>query len=112
MRTVNRSAVVVIPRQPFLDWLHRVGSSSGTLTVTDLGDDPSIYLLPECEVEHELEASKKYAGNLRGPAYGWYRAQDRWPEDRSLETVQLWFDYRLHSVLFDLAEEPLVAEDL
>jgi hypothetical protein len=114
MRTVNRSAVVVIPKQPFLDWLHRVDSSSGKLTLTDLGDDPSIYLLPECDVKDELEECFKVVcvEIFEDQLDGWYRAQDRWPEDRSLEIFQLWFDYRLHSVLFDLAEEPLVAEDL
>ena len=50
MRAVNRSAVVVVPKQPFLDWLHHVDSSSGKLTLTDLANDPSIYLLPECDV--------------------------------------------------------------
>jgi hypothetical protein len=53
MRALNRSTVVVVPKQP--DWLHRVDSSSGRLTLTDLGDDPSIYRLPECDFKHELE---------------------------------------------------------
>src|SRR5438132_254234 len=51
MRTVNRSAVVVIPKQPFLDWLRRVDPTGGKLTLADLRRDPSIYLLPECDLE-------------------------------------------------------------
>ena len=84
------------------------------MTLTDLGDDPSIYLLPECDVEYELEECfKEVCGEIfEDQLDGWYRAQDRWPEDRSLEIFQLWFDYRLHLILVDLAEEPLVAEDL
>ena len=114
MRTVNRSAVVVVPKQPFLDWLHRVDSSSGKLTLTDLGDDPSIYLLAECDLEPDLGECLKEAcvEIFEDQLNGWYRAEDQWPEDRSLGTFKLWFDYRIHSVLVDLAEEPLFAEDL
>ena len=35
---------------------------------------------------------------------GWDRARKRWLEDRNLEIIWLWFDYRFHSVLFDLGE--------
>jgi len=114
MRTVNRSAVVVIPKQPFLDWLHRVDSSSGKLTLTDLGGDPSIYLLPEFDLAPEPDECLKEAclEIFEDQLSGWYCAEDQWPEDRSLGTFQLWFDYRFHSVLVDLAEEPLLAEDL
>ena len=47
MNMINRSALVVEPAQPFLDWLHRVDTSSADLTLDDLRLDPSIYLLPE-----------------------------------------------------------------
>ena len=114
MRAVNRSAVVVVPKQPFLDWLHRVDSSSGRLTLADLGNDPSIYLLPECDLESELEEyfKKACAEIFVDQLNGWYRAEKLWPTDRSLGVFQLWFDYRFHSVLFDLGKQPLVAEDL
>ena len=112
MRAVNRSAVVVVPKQPFLEWLHRVDLTSGMLTLTDLEDDPSVYLLPQCDLERDLEECFKKAcveifeDQLNGCA------EELWPEDRSVKTFELWFDYRFHSVLFDLAHESLIAEDL
>lgn len=114
MRALNRSAVVVVPKQPFLDWLHRVDSSSAKLTLTDLGDDPSIYLLPEFDVEHELEECFKEAcvEIFEDQLDGWYRARDRWPKDRSFGIFRLWFDYRFHSILFDLGKQPIIEEDL
>ena len=47
MRTWNRTAVVVVPKQPFLDWLHSIDPSSADLTLADLHQDPTVYLLPE-----------------------------------------------------------------
>jgi hypothetical protein len=53
MDMVNRSAIVVMPAQPFLDWLHRVDPTSAQLTLQDLRREPTIYLLPEWETEDE-----------------------------------------------------------
>ena len=40
MDTINRSALVVKPAQPFLDWLHRVDPTSIHLTLEDLRGCP------------------------------------------------------------------------
>jgi hypothetical protein len=53
MDTVNRSAIVVRPGQPFLDWLHRVDPTSAHLTLDDLRLEPAVYLLPEWESNEE-----------------------------------------------------------
>ena len=53
MEMINRSAIVVKPAQPFLDWLHRVDPTSAHLMLDDLRLDSTIYLLPECEGKEE-----------------------------------------------------------
>jgi hypothetical protein len=47
MDAINRSAVIVMPAQPFLDWLHQADPTSAELTLEDLRREPTIYLLPE-----------------------------------------------------------------
>jgi hypothetical protein len=54
MDTLNRSAIVVRPKQPFLDWLHPVDPSSHGITLLDVGREPTIYLFPECDTDEEL----------------------------------------------------------
>ena len=34
--TLNRSAIVVKPKQPFLDWLHAADATSSDLTLQEL----------------------------------------------------------------------------
>ena len=53
MKTINRSALLVQPAQPFLNWLHGVDPASAHLTLDDLRLEPTIYLLPEWETEEE-----------------------------------------------------------
>jgi len=47
MFTINRSAIVVMPAQPFLDWLQKVDPASIELIPKDLRREPATYLLPE-----------------------------------------------------------------
>jgi len=53
MDAINRSAVMVMPAQPFLDWLRRADPTSAALSLEDLRREPTIYLLPEYGSERE-----------------------------------------------------------
>ena len=53
-RTLNRSAIVVKPKPPFLDWLHGADSTSSDLTLRELVLEPAIYLIPECDTPEEV----------------------------------------------------------
>ena|ERR1700676_4367132 len=62
MLALNRSAIVVRPKLPFLDWLHAADPTSATLTLADLGREPTIYLVPECgDAEEERAAALQTA---------------------------------------------------
>ena len=68
MNTINRSALVVKPAQPFLEWLHRVDPTSTHLTLDHVRLEPTIYLLPEWETGQE--ALKISRSGLRLNLYG------------------------------------------
>ena len=106
---LNRSAVVVKPRQPFLDWLHTADPTSHRLSLRELGREPTIYLIPECDTEDEVHAAlmelceEIFVEQLAA----WYTDQGTWPADRSFDAFCLWFEWQHHSLLIDLCEEPL-----
>ena len=54
MVTLNRSAIVVTPKQRFLDWLHKADPTSGQLTLRELSAEPTIYLIPECDTDQDV----------------------------------------------------------
>ena len=109
MDMVNRSAIVVRPAQPFLDWLHRVDPTSAQLTLEDLRREPTIYLLPEWETEDEaLEHLAEVSSEIFiEQLNGWYRVPSVWPEDRELNAFLRWFDCSFHSMVFDVCDERL-----
>ena len=107
MNTINRSAVVVRPAQPFLDWLHRVDTSSADLTVDGLRADPSIYLLPEWESDEDAldKLAKVSADIFTEQLNSWHRVESVWPQNRDVNTFRRWFDCSFHSMVFDVCEK-------
>jgi hypothetical protein len=114
MDTINRSAVIVIPAKPFLDWLHRVDPTSADLSLEDLRGEATIYLLPEYDTEEEahLYLSKHCREIFEEQLDGWYRVPSAWPADRSFDTFIRWFEYSFHSVIVDLSVDPLKRDEI
>jgi hypothetical protein len=104
MHTINRSAVVVRPAQPFLDWLQRVDPTSAHLT--DLRLEPTIYLLPEWEtdeqaLEHLADVSHEI---FEEELNGWYRVPSVWPDKQDLNAFIQWFECSFHSMVIDVCD--------
>jgi hypothetical protein len=114
MVAFNRSEVIVMPAQPFLDWLHRVDPTSVELKLEDLRREPTIYLLPEYDTEEEARGNlREYCSEIfEEQLDGWYRVPSAWPVNRTLDTVIRWFEYRFHSVLVDLCDDPLMHDEI
>ena len=107
---LNRSAVVVKPKQPFLDWLHNADPTSGGITLDEVGLEPTIYRIPECdsgddvgEVLQEL-CEEIFVERLDG----WFKDERTWPTDRTYKVFCAWLDVEYHSMLIDLCDEPLI----
>ena len=47
MSEINRSLIILKPKQPFLDWARTLDDESEELTLAELADDSTVYLVPE-----------------------------------------------------------------
>ena len=114
MITINRTAIVVRPGQPFLDWLHRTDPTSNELRLEDLRREPTVYLLPECENKDEArEYLEEVCGQIFEEQLGsWYRVPSSWPNRRDLDAFDHWFEWSFHSVVVDLSNNPLFQEEI
>jgi len=41
----------------------------------------------------------------------WYRVPSAWPVDRTFDTFNRWFEFRFHSMLVDLCDEPAMRDE-
>jgi hypothetical protein len=109
---LNRSAIVVKPRQPFLDWLHTADPTSRNLSLRELVQEPTIYLIPECDTEEDVRGvlqelcEEIFVEQLAS----WFTDESTWPADRSFDVFCRWFDFQHHSMLVDLCDELLIDE--
>ena len=65
MITIIRTAIVVLPCQPFLDLLRGADPTSNSLSLEDLRYEPTVYLLPECESDEQIrECVEEVCGQI------------------------------------------------
>jgi hypothetical protein len=112
MDTLNRSAIVVKPKQPFLDWLHAADPTSRELTLLDMVREPTIYLIPECDTNEDVEEvlNDLWEEIFEEQLAGWYTDTSTWPKNRTFDVFCHWFDWQHHSMLVDLCDEPLIRD--
>jgi hypothetical protein len=113
MIVFNRAAIVVKPAKPFLDWLHRVDPTSRDLSLEDIQEDPTVYLLPGAGDDAEArECLAVFCGRIfEEQLDSWYRVASQWPKRRNLDAFERWFTWSQHSIVVDLSDGELLQEE-
>jgi hypothetical protein len=104
---LNRSAIAVTPKQPFLDWLNSV-ETDNTRTLDQL--EKTLYLIPDYEDPEEAESLLKvgYEGIFNRELFAWHMGEKSWPKDRSFELFKAWFDVEFFDTVVDIVAGPIV----
>ena len=114
MLSLNRTAVILTAKQSLLEWLHSVDSTSGDLTLRDLNQERAVYLLPEADSEEQAARHvRRFCKEiLEAELDGWWRQRSDWPQNLNYGLFAEWFDWQYHSVVLDLAQGPLIPEEV
>jgi len=112
MLSLNRMAVIVAAKPPFLEWLHSVDPTSNDLTLADLNQEPAVYLLPESGSDEEAARHvRRFCKDIFAAELdGWWRQRSDWPKNLNFGLFKEWFDWRYHSMVLDLATGPVIPE--
>ena len=108
MYDIDRSLIVVRPKQPFLDWVQSVDYAEG-LTLEQVRDDASAYLIPELWNDDERPDILEwcYEDVFEAELGSWYTDPAVWPPNRDLKIFLEWFDIEFHSGVCDLVDDPI-----
>ena len=111
MHDLNRSAIIAIPKQPFLDWLHSVDPTSADITLDDLAREPAIYLIKECDNEAAFQRELRRVAPVIFEELldAWWTERSDWPARQTYATFRRWFHYQHHSLVFDLCDTRIEA---
>ena len=106
---INRSALIAIAKRPFVDWLHNADPTSTHISLSEVNHEPTVYLVPAFESNEDfkewLEQHCEFI--FEEQLGGWWTDEWSWPSRRGIEVFREWFDCHLHSVVFDLDDQPL-----
>lgn len=111
---INRCAVVVRAKRPFLEWLKNLPDPiDSKKNLSDINREPHVYLLPEYEINDEkaLLLAYFYDTIFETELGGWWTNMDDWPRNRTLAMFKDWFSVEFHTIVEDLLDAPLLDED-
>ncbi len=114
MSEINRSLIILKPRQPFLDWAWNLDDESKDLTLAELYEDSAAYLFLEIWQDTDQQELLKTCYDIlfEEQLEGWCTDEAAWPQQRDLKLFLDWFAVEFHSLVFDLCDEPIrVIED-
>ncbi|NNE35614.1 MAG: hypothetical protein HKN13_10265 [Rhodothermales bacterium] len=107
---LNRGAIIVRPKQPYMDWATSLDDSG---LVPDRNEERTVYLVPEYEDDDEAMAvlSRAYEMIFEEELNGWHTVVEDWPQNRTLATFLEWFDVEFHSIVDDLCGFPIIDDE-
>ncbi|MGI6611727.1 MAG: VacJ [Limnochordia bacterium] len=113
MRTINRSALVIVPKEPYIQWIVSLDPSLQGETEW-LREQVSVYLVAEDPEGSEESApvTDYFSRIFEYELEGWDEDRRLWPKKRSFALFQQWFDVRAQSIVTDLERAPLTWEEL
>lgn len=112
---INRSALLVRLKQPFIDWINETDPSDTRekLTAAEANEDRTVYLIDEDEAEFvdkwlELNFRQVFECELED----WVVDTELWPQDLTRELFDEWCLVECHTVVVDTVGSPIVDDDM
>jgi hypothetical protein len=116
MRVVNRTAVSVTGARPFFEWMRSCDADAarGTVTVAPARPYGTAFLLPEFELEEDVQEWIEDNANwiFEFQLSTWTEDESLWPAERDLKTVREWFTIEIHSAVVDMGDDDIEGEEL
>lgn len=104
MRRVKRTAVIIIPKQPYIDWANSL-EEDGVQLGEDYTPEHTIYLVEDITgyMIDKVEIIKPhYEFIFEEELVSWHRLVIDWSAKRNLDTFLEWFEVEIHSLVLDL----------
>jgi hypothetical protein len=108
--TINRNVLVVVPTVVFLEWAKKNPDDDPKLTLEELVEDSTAYLIPEQEADVENWLKCNYKKIFEIELDGWCCDPSLWPKDRSLKTFKKYFHIYYCSSVIDLGKDRIDRE--
>lgn len=106
MYEVKRVAAIIKPTNKLLSWLKKHAHANHHMKIDNLHRDCTTLLIPPFKGPEQAKAfiEEIYSGIFENELTSWGLKEHQWPEDRSLEHFNEWFDIEFHSMIYDIGD--------
>lgn len=110
MRSVNRMAIVVMPREPFLAWASSLDATARVhVSRTDF---TSVYLVNESDPYSPKQVIRKHFKMIFAELLNsWHTDESQWPARRTEKLFHEWFDTKVVDLVWDFGRGGIVGDD-
>lgn len=114
---LNRSAVLVVPKESFCDWLQSKAPADDPESLkSEIQENPNVYLIDEVDgpvAEAVKEAMEKcFVEIAMHEFFSWWSDENDWPVLRNLEEFEQYFSWRCHELVVDVSSDDFILDDL
>jgi hypothetical protein len=102
---INRKAVILKPKQPFLDWYSALNLEDG---FEEEMTETKTYLIDDSIGDPEKWLKKKFDTFFRMELDEWHGNKKEWPQKRTYKMFNLWFRVELSGMIYDLEKNPVL----
>ena len=110
MKVLDRSAVIIRPKQPYVDWANSTGPYNESLD--DLSKQGRVVLVPEASSREEALARIAVLAEelFRMELEAWQPGKAGWPRRLDFETFSEWFEIEVQLMVIDSSDQPIQTE--
>lgn len=98
MRTINRTALTILPKQPYIDWTNRFSDER-----VYYKEFVTTILIPDKygEFDYEIYLKKIFKSVFEEHLESWMADPDVWPKKRTYKMFKKWFDVICSDMTWD-----------
>lgn len=113
--SINRNAIILLPKQPALDWIMRVDPQPmPDFTLEELRQEQDVFLLGDGTINTPEQAQqwalRRFSILFDSFLHSWFTDETMWPKRRTRKMFLEWFEVQYHSTVWDLSTDPLEHE--
>jgi hypothetical protein len=108
--TINRFVLVIEPTDVFLERARKYPDEDPTLTLDELLEDTSAYLMPQIDLDSDSWLAQNFKRIFEIELNDWSVDPTCWPKDRSFKAFKKFFSVRFCSIVIDMGEGPINRE--
>lgn len=110
MKTINRTVLLITPKQPYIDWANSFEDAGPTLSADELYH--SAVLIPDKYDEYNYEdwLQRHYKEIFLMELEAWMLVPESYPQ-MTHKTFKKWFEVRVAETVIDFGMGPVVMEE-